>query len=120
MEQREYMGNIIYLDCFPSGRFCVGFIVPPAEHATIIFESLSSFSSTPAQRWYMRLIAGTCINGEDAASRSRTCYVLFMNSGFSSVPANMPKKANAALLAISHAVHSFINLYICTLTAPGG
>jgi hypothetical protein len=46
--------------------------------------------------------------------------ILCMNSGFSSVPANMPKNANAARLAISHAVHSLINLYICTLMAPGG
>lgn len=43
-----------------------------------------------------------------------------MNSGFSSVPENMPKKANAALLAMSQAVHSFISLYIWTLIAPSG
>lgn len=46
--------------------------------------------------------------------------ILCMNSGFSSVPEKMPKNANAARLAISHAVHSFISLYICTLIAPGG
>lgn len=46
--------------------------------------------------------------------------ILCKNSGFSSVPAKMPKKANAARLAMSHAVHSFISLYICTLIAPGG
>lgn len=38
---------MINLDCWPSGRFCVGFIVPPAEQATIIFESFVSFESTP-------------------------------------------------------------------------
>jgi hypothetical protein len=32
----------------------------------------------------------------------------------------MPKNANAKRLAISQGVHSFINLYICTLMAPGG
>jgi hypothetical protein len=46
--------------------------------------------------------------------------ILCKNSGFSSVPANMPKNANAKRLAISQGVHSFINLYICTLMAPGG
>lgn len=46
--------------------------------------------------------------------------LLWINSGFSSVPAKMPKNAKAALLAMSQAVHSFISLYICTLTAPGG
>lgn len=49
-----------------------------------------------------------------------TSNLLCKNSGFSSVPAKMPKNANAALLAMSHAVHSFISLYICTLMAPGG
>lgn len=37
-----------YLDCWPSGRFWVGFIVPADEQATIIFASLSSLASTPA------------------------------------------------------------------------
>lgn len=58
-----------------------------------------------------------------------TCYtwksilnglLLCKNSGFSSVPENMPKNANAALRAMSHAVHSFISLYIWTLIAPSG
>lgn len=38
---------ILDLDCWPSGRFCVGFIVPPEEQATIIFEFLSNFDATP-------------------------------------------------------------------------
>lgn len=38
-----------YLDCWPSGRFWVGFIVPADEQATIIFaSSLLSLASTPA------------------------------------------------------------------------
>lgn len=52
-------------------------------------------------------------------SRS-TCFLLWINSGFSSVPEKMPKNANAALLAMSQAVHSLISLYICTLIAPSG
>lgn len=46
--------------------------------------------------------------------------LLLMNSGFSSVPEKIPKNKNAARLAMSHAVHSFMSLYICTLIAPGG
>lgn len=37
----------IYLDCWPSGRFCVGIMVPPDEHATIILASLLILDSTP-------------------------------------------------------------------------
>lgn len=43
-----------------------------------------------------------------------------MKSGFSSVPEKIPKKANATRRAISHAVHSFISLYSCTLIASSG
>lgn len=35
------------LDCWPSGRFWVGFIVPPDAQATIIFDFLSNFDSIP-------------------------------------------------------------------------
>lgn len=38
--------NVKNLDCWPSGRFCVGFIVPPDEQATIILDFLSNFDST--------------------------------------------------------------------------
>lgn len=37
-----------HLDCWPSGRFCDGFMVPPDEQATIIFASFCSFASTAA------------------------------------------------------------------------
>lgn len=50
----------------------------------------------------------------------RLQFILGMNSGFSSVPEKMPKNANAARRAMSHAVHSFMSLYTCTLMAPGG
>ena len=36
-----------HLDCWPSGRLWDGFMVPPDEHATIIFALLSIFDSTP-------------------------------------------------------------------------
>lgn len=41
-----------HLDCWPSGRFWVGRIVPPAAQATIIFACLSIFDST-AERYHI-------------------------------------------------------------------
>lgn len=38
------------LDCWPSGKFCEGLVVPPPEQATMIFESLASFDSTPGPK----------------------------------------------------------------------
>lgn len=42
--KEKFLSN---LDCWPSGRFCVGFMVPPDEQATMIFELLSNFDSIP-------------------------------------------------------------------------
>jgi hypothetical protein len=126
LRQTKQNKTKLYLDCFPSGKFCVGFSVPPVEHATIIFASLPIFASTPAPRQHMLLIAVSLMSNQTAVTlflnqtAVTLAIILCKNSGFSSVPANMPKNANAARLAISQAVHSFINLYICTLMAPGG
>lgn len=49
------------LDCWPSGRFWVGFIVPADAQATMILASLSSLASTPAT-----LMSGKQINHSDA------------------------------------------------------
>lgn len=42
--KEKFLSN---LDCWPSGRFCVGFMVPPDEQATMIFELLSNLDSIP-------------------------------------------------------------------------
>ena len=112
--------NITYGDCFPSGKFCVGFSDRPVEHATIIFASLPTFSSTPAQIKHKLLIIVPFKNNQTTITKFGSCYILCMNSGFSCVPANIPKNTNVAHLAIFHAVHSFINLNTWILTAPGG
>lgn len=123
----EEYGNNLYksknwnhLDCWPSGRFWDGFIVPPEAQATIIFAFLSSFDSTPVSICQTTVTSknSRCSRIEEASLGKHV--ILCMNSGFSSVPEKMPKNANAARLAISHAVHSLISLYICTLIAPGG
>lgn len=112
----KFLEMILYLDCWPSGRFGVGFIVPPAEQATMILAFLSIFDSTS-------------ISVNEMISRLAFELLAFirilsilpcMKLGFSSVPENIPKNANAARLAMSQAVHSFISLYTCTLIASGG
>lgn len=96
-----------WLQC-PSCRTCHNYLR--------IFPNLHINTCTKATRAF--LVTVSLMSNQTAATMFAT--ILCMNSGFSSVPANMPKNANAARLAISHAVHSLINLYICTLMAPGG
>lgn len=112
-----------YLDCWPSGRFWVGFIVPADEQATIIFASLSSLASTPAtlqQRQNIQLLGYIQCGNSSKAFWSDLSCILLINSGFSSVPEKIPKNANPRRRAMSHGVHSRISLYISTLIAPGG
>lgn len=119
--RREGGGERIwYLDCWPSGRFCDGFIVPPAEQATIIFAFLSNFATTAGNMNQIFSFRKQEMHDYKNAWCSKFIVVHCINSGFSSVPEKIPKNANAARLAMSHAVHSFISLYICTLIASGG
>jgi len=111
-----------YLDCWPSGRFCVGFIVPADEQATMIFASLSSLASTPATfpKQNIQPLDSTALCKNSPKLIISFQCILWINSGFSSVPEKIPKKAKPRRRAMSHAVHSLMSLYISTLIAPGG